>query len=299
MVHLYAKPSITQSHRISNEIHLPPVPPKRISCVSDPHDPYTNHNRSGDPFGDSSSTSASASYTTHMAAGGEPTLKTFSPNNWIPQQPNEFASTGRPLPPTPKSSRRPHPPTTLSYANEHDHGYKPRLSHSSLGGRSADSGVGVGAVSGGVGGDAMTAIIADSTPTTTGSASASTSSSSGEDATTPTLPASGSACTTRQMVSASIDIEPYQVLPYDVKKMNPNPPSSATTNGGSSATATKSGSNGDIAVVADVGGCDSDAVIVGRVTMKEMSPMVFTDTITTGGYRYTEMGCIFFGYELP
>lgn len=263
--------------------------------MSDPHDPYTNHNRSGGQRGDSSSTSASVSYVTHLAAGGEPTLKTFSPNNWIPQPSIESDSAGRPLPPTPKTHHHQHQhQTTLTYTNDFDD-YKPRLSQTSLGGRnllqttagdSSDSGVCGGAtVSGGVGGDAMTAIIADST-TTAGSTS---TSSSGEDvnrsSTSPPLAMFGSACTTRQMVSASIDIEPYQVLPYDKKKMNPNPPSSATTNGGSSATVTKSGSTADGAGVAEMGGCDSDSVIVGRVTMKEMSPMVFTDTITTGGYR--------------
>lgn len=272
--------TLCYTHRISNEIHLPPVPPKRISCVSDPHDPYTNHNRSGGLRGDSPSTSASAPFVTHLAAGGEPTLKTFSPNNWIPQQVNDSASAGRPLPPTPKTHHHQHQhQTTLAYANDMGD-FKPRLSQTSLGvrnlsqttaGDSSDSGVCGGAtVSGGVGGDAMTAIIADST--TTGSTSGS---SSGEEANrscaSPRPAMSGSARTTRQLVSASIDIEPYQVLPYDAKKMNPNPPSSATTNGG--------------ADVAEMGGCDSDSVIVGRVTMKEMSPMVFTDTITTGGYR--------------
>lgn len=113
-------------------------------------------------------------------------------------------------------------------------------------------------------GDAMVAVIADSTTTV-----------SSEEVISNSSP---HACSRK--ASSSIDIQPYQVLPYDVRKANPNPSSSTTTG------ATVSFSEGDSG--SDLGcggGCDDDSGIIGRVHRKDFSPTVIKQTITTGAYR--------------
>lgn len=134
---------------------------------------------------------------------------------------------------------------------------------------SSDSGVcGGGVVRRGVtgGGDAMIAVIADSTTTT----------ASSEEAVSNSSP---SGCTRK--ASSSVDIQPYQVLPYDERKANPNPPSSTAT-GITNATLSGGESESDGGCG---GGCDGDSGIVGRVSKKDFSPTVLKDTVTTGAYR--------------
>lgn len=128
----------------------------------------------------------------------------------------------------------------------------------------------------------MTAVIADSTPNTTPTVSASSSDEREPvRGSSSTPPASDSACAlsgNRLAASAaSVDIQPYQVLPYDPIKMNPNPPSAVTTT--TTMTTTLTGDNGDSD---SAGGCLSGRI---QVTKQEFAPTVFTDTITTGGYR--------------
>lgn len=246
----------------------------------------------------------------------EPQLQTFNQNNWIPQQLSAPEQQRPLLPQTSTTIHTDYPPhpnhlshTRGRHITEITHG----IGSGGGGGDSSDSGVCGGAsarprIVGG--GDAMTAIIADSsTPTATSSSSdgrRSSSSATPPSARQDALPSSGDQPQQAQQQrqrSASDDIQPYQVLPYDDKKMNPNPPSTVNDcGGGSASTIVKSSSmaeslcdtgfgvvnSGGIAKFSGRGsGFDSDSGIVGTrvVTVKEMSPMVFKDTVTTGGYR--------------
>lgn len=189
----------------------------------------------------------------------EPPLSTFNANHWIPQQLDAQ------LPQTYGPSRQ---NQLDDWNNNGTRLPRPSLSRNvseiTHGGDSSDSGVCGG---GGGGGDAMVAVIADSTM------------SSSEERFSSSSPA---ACSRK--TSSSIEIQPYQVLPYDANKSNPNPASSITTmpsNASNSLSGGDSGSDGGGV------GCDGDSGIVGRVTKRDFSPTVLKDTITTGAYRYS------------
>lgn len=127
------------------------------------------------------------------------------------------------------------------------------------GGDSSDSGVcGGDGVGGGGGGDAMIAVIADT--------------ESSEEAISNASPI---ACSRK--ASSSVDIEPYQVLPYDARKFNPNPTSSTTM----SLSVDENGSDAGCD-----GGHDGDSGIVNRVTKTDLSPTVLKQVVTTTAYRY-------------
>lgn len=134
------------------------------------------------------------------------------------------------------------------------------------GGDSSDSGVCGGEGGGGLG-DAMIAVIADST----------TAASSEE------VISNSSPTNCPRKASSSIDIQPYQVLPYDSRKTNPNPPSSTATGATNATTSVSEGESGSDAGCG--GGCDGDSGIVGRVKRRDFSPTVVKNTVTTGAYR--------------
>lgn len=307
--------------RLHNEIHLPPpVPPERNFNHDQQHPAheYTNHNRSA--ASDHFTVPPSAAHATRIVPQGngngsgsaEPQLQTFNQNNWMPQQLNE-PEQHRPLLPQTSSTIHMNYPTHLTHMSQTRGRHITEITHGTGGGGdSSDSGVCGGASARPREGDAMTAIIADSsTPTATSSSSdgrRSSSSATPPSALQDALPSSGNQqphqAPQRPQLSASEDIQPYQVLPYDDKKMNPNPPSTVNDcgGGGSVSTMVKSSSIGDslrdtgFGVVNSGGvakfsgrgtGFDSDSgIIVARaVTVKEMSPTVFKDTVTTGGYR--------------
>lgn len=115
--------------------------------------------------------------------------------------------------------------------------------------------------------DAMIAVIADSTNTTSSDDALSNSSAMG--------------CSRK--ANSSIDIQPYQVLPYVAAKEN-SISSLVTATGATNATMSLSDRDSGSETGCG-GGFDGVSGTVGPAARKEFSPTVVKHTVTTGNYR--------------
>lgn len=174
-------------------------------------------------------------------------------DNWIPQEPFRPSSSSSSSALIAPSSVVTMLATSVVEQNSNDWEFMPHITRPTLNKNYTEIGHG----------DAMTAIIQDSTA------------SSGEE-----QQLKSPVTSTRNSIAE--EFQPYQVLPYNEKKSNPNK-SATTTTASNTSSSTESTSDIGISVTPDIINGQTFTTPIKR----DFSQTIFTETVTTGtSYRY-------------